>query len=89
MTVSVAHKNEADNEAIVAVDISLVKGLLDKYSHVKGSLIPILQGIQDIYGYLPAEALSAAALATGLSLSSVYGVATFYAQFRLNPVGCS
>jgi NADH-quinone oxidoreductase subunit E len=87
MTVSVAHKNEADNEAIVAVDISLVKGLLDKYSHVKGSLIPILQGIQDIYGYLPAEALSAAARATGLSLSSVYGVATFYAQFRLNPVG--
>jgi len=74
-----------ENDSLV--DISLISPLLDKYASVKGSLIPILQGIQETYGYLPVDALKAASVSTGMTLSTIYGVATFYAQFRLKPVG--
>jgi len=79
--------NNPGNEISEAVDLSLMEPLLDKYADARGSLIPILQGIQTLYGFLPAKALAAVSTATGVSLSSIYGVATFYAQFRLNPVG--
>ena len=51
------------------------------------SLIPILQQIQDAYGYLPAEILSEVSKQTGLQASHMYGVATFYEQFHLEPRG--
>jgi len=51
------------------------------------SLIPILQQIQDAYGYLPAEILSEVSKHTGLPASQIYGVATFYEQFHLEPRG--
>lgn len=51
------------------------------------TLIPILQQIQDAYGYLPAEILSEVSERTGLSISQMYGVATFYEQFHLEPRG--
>ncbi|MHC4354761.1 MAG: NADH-quinone oxidoreductase subunit NuoE [Planctomycetota bacterium] len=51
------------------------------------SLIPILQQIQDAYGYLPAEILSEVSRQTGLQASHMYGVATFYEQFHLEPRG--
>jgi NADH-quinone oxidoreductase subunit E len=69
------------------VDMELLKPLIQKYKNKKGSVIPLLQGTQDIYGYLPAEAFTKISDETGLSLSQMYGVATFYSQFRLNPVG--
>jgi len=53
----------------------------------KSSLIPLLQEIQSIYGYLPENALQEIADYVGLPLSRVYGVATFYNQFRLIPLG--
>jgi NADH-quinone oxidoreductase subunit E len=53
----------------------------------KGDLIPILQRIQAEFGYLPEEAMAKAAEATGLTESKVFGVASFYAQFRFTPVG--
>jgi NADH-quinone oxidoreductase subunit E len=53
----------------------------------KSSLIPLLQDIQSIYGYLPEDALQEIADFVGLPLSRVYGVATFYNQFRLIPLG--
>jgi NADH-quinone oxidoreductase subunit E len=53
----------------------------------KSSLIPLLQDIQSIYGYLPEDALQEIADFVGLPLSRVYGVATFYNQFRLVPLG--
>ena len=52
-----------------------------------GNLITILQNAQDIYGYLPAEIIYYVAAQTGISPGRVMGVATFYAQFRLEPVG--
>jgi len=69
------------------VDLSLLDPLIKTYRHKKGNLIPLLQGTQDIYGYLPREAFVKLSSETGLSLSNLFGVATFYAQFRLKPVG--
>jgi NADH-quinone oxidoreductase subunit E len=53
----------------------------------KSSLIPLLQDVQTIYGYLPEPALQEIAEFVGMPLSRVYGVATFYNQFRLIPLG--
>ncbi len=53
----------------------------------KSSLIPLLQDVQQIYGYLPEPALKDIADFLGMALSGVYGVATFYNQFRLTPLG--
>jgi len=53
----------------------------------KSSLIPLLQEIQTIYGYLPEDALQEISDFVGIPLSRVYGVATFYNQFRLIPLG--
>ena len=69
------------------VDLSLIDPLIEKFKGKKGALIPILQGTQDIFGYIPRAAFEKISNDTGLKLSEMYGVATFYAQFRLNPVG--
>lgn len=68
-------------------DLSPIKGVLKKYGGISDSLISILQSAQEIYGYLPEDVLCAIADGTGLSLARVKGVATFYTQFRLTPVG--
>jgi NADH-quinone oxidoreductase subunit E/NADP-reducing hydrogenase subunit HndA len=52
-----------------------------------GGLMPILQKAQGIYGYLPIEVQTMIADGLGISLSEVYGVATFYSQFSLTPKG--
>jgi len=69
------------------VDLSLLDPLLQKYKGQKGNMIPLLQGTQDIFGYIPRVAFEKISLETGLPLSDMFGVATFYAQFRLSPVG--
>jgi NADH-quinone oxidoreductase subunit E len=53
----------------------------------KSNLIPLLQDVQTIYGYLPENALQDIADFIALPLSRVYGVATFYNQFRMKPLG--
>lgn len=70
-----------------AVDTSVLEPLIEKYKGKKGNVIPLLQGTQDALGYIPREAFEKLSTETGLELSHLYGVATFYAQFRLNPVG--
>jgi NADH-quinone oxidoreductase subunit E len=69
------------------VDLSLIDNLITKYKGKKGALIPLLQGTQNLFGYIPQLAFEKLSKETGLALSDMYGVATFYAQFRLNPVG--
>ncbi|MBP6977671.1 MAG: NADH-quinone oxidoreductase subunit NuoE [Bacteroidales bacterium] len=69
------------------VDLSLLEPLIQKYKGKKGSLIPLLQGAQNLYGYIPREVFEKISVSTGLNVSDLYGVATFYAQFRLKPVG--
>ncbi len=56
-------------------------------SRDKSALIPLLQDVQAVYGYLPEETLTEVADFVGLPLSRVYGVATFYNMFRLAPLG--
>ena len=68
-------------------DLSLLKDVLDEYASVKGSLITILQKAQDIYGYLPTDVIYHIASKVGTTPAEVMGVATFYTQFRLKPVG--
>ena len=69
------------------VDLSLIEGALEEYAPVKGSLITILQHTQDIYGYLPKEAIKLISEKTGIATSEIMGVGTFYTQFRFEPVG--
>ena len=69
------------------VDLSLINDVLDKYAGVKGSLISILQKTQEIYGYVPIDAVYHIAERTGLTPAKIMGVATFYAQFRFTAVG--
>ena len=52
-----------------------------------GALMPVLQKAQEIYGYLPIEVQTMIAAELSMPLSEVYGVATFYSQFSLNPKG--
>lgn len=61
--------------------------VLDQYAAVPGSLITILQKAQEIYGYLSVAVINHISEATGIRPAKIYGVATFYAQFRLEPIG--
>ena len=64
-----------------------LKEFIDIEKSQPGALMPVLQKAQEIYGYLPVEVQSMVADGLGISLSEVYGVATFYSQFSLNPKG--
>ena len=68
-------------------DLTLIDKVLKEYADTPGSLIAILQKAQAIYGYLPADVIYYIAEKTGVSPAKVMGVATFYTQFRLEPVG--
>lgn len=61
--------------------------LFAKWEGMNGALIPILQGAQEIYGYLPKEIMQKIARQLKLPASRIFGVATFYAQFHLHPRG--
>ncbi|MCL1992519.1 MAG: NAD(P)H-dependent oxidoreductase subunit E [Spirochaetes bacterium] len=69
------------------IDFSKLDLVLDEYGQAKGSLIAILQKAQDIYGYLPPQAIRRIAGRTGIKPAKIMGVVTFYTQFRLKPVG--
>jgi NADH-quinone oxidoreductase subunit E len=61
--------------------------LLEEWKTVKGNVIPLLQKTQDIFGYLPTDAMKEISRTTGKTPAEIYGVATFYAQFRFKPMG--
>ena len=68
-------------------EVSL-KQIVDRYSgHGRDALIPILQDVQDIFGYLSRESIVQIGQYLHLPPSKVYGVATFYNQFRFSPIG--
>ena len=70
-----------------SVDLTLLEDTLNEYAEVKGSLITILQKTQEIYGYVPIDAVYRISERTGLSPAKILGVATFYSQFRFQAVG--
>lgn len=69
------------------VDLTLLQDVLAEYADVKGSLITILQKTQEIYGYIPVDAVYHIAECTGATPAKIMGVATFYSQFRFQPIG--
>ena len=61
--------------------------IIDQFDRDKSKLIPILQRVQEEYRYLPEEVLTFVATSLKIPPATVYGVATFYAHFTLNPRG--
>ena len=66
---------------------ALFEQILNEMKTQKGAMIPTLQRTQDLYGYLPRDAMKRIALSLSIPFSEVFGVATFYSQFRLYPRG--
>lgn len=58
-----------------------------KFDGHEGALIPLLQSAQDTYGYVPEKAMHYISNVTGIPAAEIYGVVTFYAQFRTRPLG--
>ena len=61
--------------------------IIAKHKDMEGALIPVLHEAQGVYGYLPIEVQKIIARETGASLEEIYGIISFYAQFKLNPDG--
>jgi len=64
-----------------------LKEIFANHHRDRDALIPVLQDIQAVFGYLPPETMVAAARFCRIDPVQVYGVATFYAQFKFSPVG--
>jgi NADH-quinone oxidoreductase subunit E len=87
MRIARIHPEEKKRIMNSDIDLDLLNPLIKKYKNKKGNLIPLLQGAQNLYGYIPIEVFEKYAKETDLKINEMYGVATFYAQFRLKPVG--
>lgn len=70
-----------------AVDLSALDAMITQYPAAQASLIPLLQQVQETFGYIPREAVDPVAEALGLFPSQVFGVITFYSQFYTAPRG--
>jgi NADH-quinone oxidoreductase subunit E len=69
------------------IDLTAANQVIDKYLDMKGALMPVLQAIQDAYGYIPEPTVDLVAERLNVYPSQIYGVLTFYAQFHLQPRG--
>ncbi|PKP31891.1 MAG: NAD(P)H-dependent oxidoreductase subunit E, partial [Bacteroidetes bacterium HGW-Bacteroidetes-17] len=67
--------------------IEIVDGIILKHGKTVDKAIPILQAIQGEFNYLPEEAMDYVCKNTDISASRIYGISTFYSQFRHKPVG--
>ncbi len=67
--------------------VQVVDRILSCYEQESGKLVPILLDVQTGIGYLPEEAMAAVARFLDITVGQIYSVASFYAQFRLTPVG--
>ncbi|MBV7273189.1 NADH-quinone oxidoreductase subunit NuoE [Clostridium thailandense] len=64
-----------------------VSKIIEKFRDVKGGLIPVLHDVQQLYGYLPEEALRVISDELDIPMTEIYGVASFYHFFSLEPKG--
>lgn len=69
------------------LDLSVIDTIVHKHNVEPGGVIPILQEIQENYGYVPPVAIQRVAEHLNIPASEIYGIVTFYAQFRLQPLG--
>ncbi len=72
---------------MVESDFDKIDAVLHEFECRKGSLIPILQKTQAQLGFLSKEAMEYISEKTKILVSEIYGVATFYTQFRMHPIG--
>jgi NADH-quinone oxidoreductase subunit E len=66
---------------------TVIDAIIFKHNVQLGGIIPVLQEIQDEYGYVPPEAIPRIAQSMNITAAEIYGIVTFYSQFRLKPVG--
>jgi NADH-quinone oxidoreductase subunit E len=66
---------------------AVIDAIVYKHNIHPGAMISILQEIQEVYGYVPQSAILRVAQDTQISAADIYGIVTFYAQFRLQPQG--
>jgi NADH:ubiquinone oxidoreductase subunit E len=77
----------AGEEEFTAAELSAVDAIVDRYRSKPGSLIPVLEDVQEALGYLPKSIQRKIALGLGVPFSEVYGVVTFYSFFTMIPRG--
>lgn len=69
------------------LSLTIIDTITHKHNVQPGAVIPVLQEIQDAYGYVPPAAIQRIAENLGVPASRLFGIVTFYSQFRLRPVG--
>lgn len=79
--------NAAETVQEEEIDLTGANAVIDKYQDMHGALMPVLQGIQEHYGYIPEPTVDLVAERLNVYSSQIYGVLTFYAQFHLEPRG--
>ncbi|MBA7648820.1 NADP-reducing hydrogenase subunit HndA [subsurface metagenome] len=83
-----SQKTESKNVSRRAKEnLSKMKHILSQHLPKRSSLIPFLQDIQKEFGYLSTKAIDELSRSTDISANEIYGVATFYTQFRFSPPG--
>jgi NADH-quinone oxidoreductase subunit E len=76
-----------NNSPATGDNIKIIDEIVRRHNIHRGAAIPILQEIQTTFGFVPPEAITRISDLTGIAESELYSIATFYAQFRLEPVG--
>ena len=79
--------NSAETVQEQEIDLTAANQVIDKYLTMQGALMPVLQEVQDAYGYIPEPCVHLVAERLNVYPSQIYGVLTFYAQFHLEPRG--
>lgn len=69
------------------LSFAVIDAIVHKHNVEPGAVIPVLQEIQDTYGYVPPVAIQRVAENMNVPASEIFGIVTFYAQFRLQPLG--
>lgn len=79
--------NAAETVQEQEIDLTAANQVIDKYIDMHGALMPVLQEVQEAYGYMPEPCVHLIAERLNVYTSQIYGVLTFYAQFHLEPRG--
>lgn len=79
--------NAETEAALPEIDLDQVDSIIEPYLGKKEMVIPVMQKVQEHFGYLPRPAVEQVSRRMHIPLSRLYGVATFYAQFKMKPRG--
>lgn len=67
--------------------VLVIKEIVQRHAGERGTAIPILQDIQDVFGFVSTEMIQRASEFSGIPAGELYSIVTFYAQFRMHPIG--